>query len=239
LSEQENPAPASQIENWLLEEISLSHKPLIRYGRWIFSAIALISILGFSLNLLPGWCLSTALALNFIILGTTIKQINFIHQKHSGIVKTIAHHEALLAYVSQLKFEHSNLSEIQNYAQHSLQAIRDLHRALNRFDVRLNGFMGIVMNIVFMFDYHCLVEIESWKNNNRNALQKSLKNMANMEYAISLANFAFQRPNFNFPQFTSHDVQTLLFLILCGTSSPRWPLLHIRARRWAIELWWI
>jgi hypothetical protein len=205
LSEQENPAPASQIENWLNEEISLSQKPLIRYGRWIFSAIALISILGFAFNFLPGWCLSTALTLNFIMLGTTIKQINFIHQKHSGIVKTIAHHEALLAYVSQLKFEHLSLSEIQNDAQHSLQAIKNLHRALNRFDVRLNGFMGIVMNIVFMFDYHCLVEIETWKNNNRNALQKSLKNMATMEYSISLANFAFQRPNFNFPQFTSQD----------------------------------
>lgn len=202
LSEQENPAPASQIENWLNEKISLSQKPVVLYGRWILSAVTLISILGFSFNFLPGWCLSTALALNFIILGTTIKQINFIHQKHSGIVKTIAHHEALLAYVSHLKFEHSNLSEIQNDAQHSLQAIKNLHRALNRFDVRLNGFMGIVMNLVFMFDYHCLVQIETWKNRNRNALQKSLKNMAIMEYSISLANFAFQRPNFHFPQFT-------------------------------------
>ena len=203
LSEEENPSPAAQTQEWLDETYTFLQDPLVRFGRWIFPAITLISLLGYLLNFLPVWLLSLSIGINLLILGRTIQKINAVHNRHSEIGKSIAHHLALIRYWADQKLEQKSLQQSHAAAVNSLKAVHELHTLLNRFDIRLNGLMGILLNTFLLFDYHCLFAIESWKLKHRSTLLTSMREMALLEQWISMGNFAFQRPGFHFPEITT------------------------------------
>lgn len=196
------PLPNAKIENWLYEDLSFLNQAIIKWGRWIFPSITLLIIIGYSISLVPAWALSISIAVNLLVLSRTIKTINTIHNRHSGMSQAIAHHYALTNYCRTQQFNHPLLVVAINSAQESYQAVGQLHRLLNRFDVRLNGFMGILLNTFLLYDYHCLFEIEKWKKTQHLTILKSLHAISTMEYWISLGNFAFQRPDFNFAEIT-------------------------------------
>lgn len=199
---EKSPLPNSKIENWINEELPFLNQVIIRWGRWLFPSITLMIILGYSFSLIPAWALSISIAVNLLVLSRTIKTINTIHNRHSGMSQAIAHHYALINYCRKQNFAHSYLVEAIKSAQESYQAVGQLHRLLNRFDIRLNGFMGILLNTFFLFDYHCLYEIEKWKRTHQTTIFRSLQAMSTMEYWISLGNFAYQRPEFTVPELS-------------------------------------
>ena len=206
ISETEHPASVAQSAHWINESLPLLNKPLVKWGRFIFPGITLILWVAYMLQLAPVSLLLASIGLNMAVLGQHIRTVNSIHRRHSEMPKVIAHHLALIDITSKQTFENAELKRIQQSSQEALNAVKELHVLLNRFDMRLNGFMGILLNTIFLFDYHCLFAIEKWKKAHKDVLLKSLNDRVWMEQFVSLANFSYQRPSFIFPEIENDKV---------------------------------
>jgi hypothetical protein len=212
ISETEQPASVAQSTNWLNESLPLLNKPLVKWGRYIFPAITIILWAAYLIQLAPVSLLLASIGLNMAVLGQHIRIVNSIHRRHSDMPKVIAHHLALINIIAKQEFKNTQLKLIQDSSKEAQNAVNQLHILLNRFDMRLNGFMGILLNSLFLFDYHCLFAIEQWKIKYKDVLLKSLNDRVWMEQYVSLANFSYQHPSFIYPEINNDETMQAIGL---------------------------
>jgi MutS domain V len=78
-------------------------------------------------------------------------------------------------------------------------AIRKLARLSSYFDQRLNAVVNFIFNNLFLYNLHCMVALEKWKEANKNAFPEWIEAVSNIECLNSLAAFAFNNPEYVYP----------------------------------------
>jgi hypothetical protein len=91
------------------------------------------------------------------------------------------------------------LQELRTHTGNAHTAIRRLSRLTNAFDQRLNLLVNLVLSNFFFYDLHCMIGLERWKAANRSELLTWLDAVATVESLNSLATFAFNNPDNNYP----------------------------------------
>jgi hypothetical protein len=91
------------------------------------------------------------------------------------------------------------LQELRTHTGNAHTAIRRLSRLTNAFDQRLNLLVNLVLSNFFFYDLHCMIGLERWKAANRAELLTWLDAVATVESLNSLATFAFNNPENNYP----------------------------------------
>jgi hypothetical protein len=91
------------------------------------------------------------------------------------------------------------LQELRTHTGNAHTAIRRLSRLTNAFDQRLNLLVNLVLSNFFFYDLHCMIGLERWKAANRAELLTWLDAVATVESLNSLATFAFNNPDNNYP----------------------------------------
>jgi len=91
------------------------------------------------------------------------------------------------------------LQELRTHTGNAHAAIRRLSRLTNAFDQRLNLLVNLVLSNFFFYDLHCMIGLERWKAANRAELLTWLDAVATVESLNSLATFAFNNPDNNYP----------------------------------------
>lgn len=80
--------------------------------------------------------------------------------------------------------------------------VKRLSRILNYFDSRLNMIMGVVLNGIFLWDYHCVISMEKWKNNMSEKLPGWFDILARVDAINSLAFYANNHPDFAYAEIS-------------------------------------
>lgn len=146
-------------------------------------------------------------------IGITAYHFNTISQIHNNLGKQagkLQQYRKLLEYLEGEGW----ISDEMNSFHHRTQTggkeasaiIGSLIAILERFDYRLNLIAGILLNILFLWDIRMVRQLEFWKEKNANHVEDWLRVLNEVEYLISQASFAFNHPDYIFPEIANDDL---------------------------------
>jgi hypothetical protein len=87
--------------------------------------------------------------------------------------------------------------------------IKELGKLVDKLNYRLNWIVGILMNIIFIWDIRQVIAIEHWKEQNQQSLETAFDVLAEFEALISLSSLAINYPEWTFPQIADGDAYTI------------------------------
>jgi hypothetical protein len=133
-----------------------------------------------------------------------VRYLKYIGQQH----QLIGHnHEVLDQFAGILAvFNNTDttgsvvLQQLRTHTGNAHTAIRRLSRLTNAFDQRLNLLVNLLLSNFFFYDLHCMIGLERWKAANRAEFLDWLDAVATVERLNSLATFAFNNPDNNYPE---------------------------------------
>lgn len=145
---------------------------------------------------------------NLGLLGNFFKRIMIENANSDTIDKALLHYSSLLTKIEKSSFKSAHLIDLQqqllvNKANTSLK-IKKLSELFARLDSISNLITTPVLNGTFLFHLHTLKALIKWKKNNGSQLMKALEIMGEVEMLNSLANFAYNNPNYAFPKLNNN-----------------------------------
>ena len=165
----------------------------------IFIALAIAGILPSSM----AGVVFVGFATCSFIFSKSITKLQTIYGKKLQILGTYAR----LIRIIESKDVHSNaLKEIQNLVggkqETASQAVHRLTALMNALDQRNNIMMLIILNGLFFWELRQFMKVEAWKEKHASELSSWLKAIGEMDAYCSLATFAYNHPDYIFPEIT-------------------------------------
>jgi MutS domain V len=152
--------------------------------------------------------------LNLIVVATQQKHIKEEHRLLSNTSGVLKKYSKLLQTIENEPFESDLLRGIVernscSANQIGSNSIHKLSKILNQFDTILNPFAAILMNGLFQYHLHALFTLEKWKIDNKKAVFEWFETIGTFEALSSIANFAYNNPDFIFPEITTEAKMVL------------------------------
>lgn len=151
--------------------------------------------------------LSYVFIANTMVLGKAFKRIQSEIAKADHIDKTIKQYSLLVKKIETEKFQSKKLNDLQKQLiSKNVSAsthLNDLSELFSRMDTISNLVTAIVFNGTFLFNLHVLRVLLKWKDNYSHELENWIAIMGEFEALNSLANLAYNNPDFVFPEINS------------------------------------
>jgi len=192
------------ITNWLNEKDLFNH-PALKIILFALPVLTLSLGLCFLLGQMGKGYFIYACLLQLAISGKYAGRITKIQSKLSSrfaiienyikIVKTIEDEKFQSTYL--LKIQKTFINEKQNFSvTHTLIRLKKL---LDKLDARLNIYLAVVLNGLFLWDIHTTAQIESWKRKNKENLITWMLAVGEIDALVSLGLFASNHKEYNYP----------------------------------------
>jgi len=201
--------PLAEIEikslnDWLKEDDNFFTTPFIKHSAYILPAAAVITLLFVFGGILSLKVFILLFVFNLMLIGIFIKRSNRIHamvsQKHIFLSSV----EQLVFSFEKEQFKSSVLTETQEKMctkeGSAAEKIRELKILIQAFDNRLNLFVGFILNGLLLWDFHCIIKLEKWRASVSSSLPVWLNLLGKIDGLNSLANYAYNNPDYSFPQ---------------------------------------
>lgn len=193
----------SSFLQWLQKDAEIEFKPVF----FFIIPLLTISLLVVFVKFLP-W-MSYLLA--FVPAGIfALRNAEKINEFESGSSK---HADALKAYakafewIQDKQFASQKNSDVQNLLiQDGVGAsskIKKLSFILHQLDMRYN-FFGLVINVLFPWDYYYSYRLQSWKNEHKVSGKVWFEALGEFEAISSLATLAYNNPEWTYPTLTEN-----------------------------------
>lgn len=121
----------------------------------------------------------------------------------NSIVKELSVTEQLIRCIETSNFNAIRLQQLQaklHVGSHKAsQSINNLKGILNRFDVRLNVYLFLILNTLLLWDVWQIRALNKWKIANKNYVKTWFEIIAEMEVINTLSILAFNHPKWIFP----------------------------------------
>ncbi len=134
----------------------------------------------------------------------TGKRVASLYRSTSRHFKILRTYGKILREIEKENFRSPRLTSLQRelWAGESMAslAIKKLAVLLEWLDVRSSEFMHSVLNNLLLWDLQCVYRLEKWKRKYAARTGLWLEVMGEMEVLSSLANLAFNHPDWAFPQ---------------------------------------
>jgi DNA mismatch repair ATPase MutS len=119
--------------------------------------------------------------------------------------KNIRVYYKMLRHIENKKFHTDMLKELKGSLygkdkKSASKAITELVKITDKISDRSNLF-SIILNILFLWDYHLIIKLESWKRSYGVDIEKWLQCIGEFEALASLAIIAFDNPHWAEPEF--------------------------------------
>jgi len=144
---------------------------------------------------------------NMIVLGQSFKRIQSEIAKSDNIDKIIKQYSLLVEKIESETFQSKKLIDLQQQLIFKNAAasvhLKQLSELFSRMDTINNFVTAIVFNGTFLFNLHVLKALLKWKDNYSDELEKWINIIGEFEALNSLANLAYNNPDFVFPEINS------------------------------------
>jgi MutS domain V len=195
-----------KLKRWLNEPGNFIHNRKLIYSLWILPSLTFLSIIFWLITKINVFT-EVLLTIQFIYVLFKQRQINVIHEKLSNKNKVIQSYSELLFMIEQEKFSAAELKNAQsvlvNDKNSAAKQIKRLSVILNAFDRRLNLLVSFILNTLYMADIWNVVYLEKWKETNKTQVDAWFNSIGKFDAFSSLANYAFNNPDFTFPEFNT------------------------------------
>ncbi|MCK9639409.1 MAG: hypothetical protein M0R39_05820 [Prolixibacteraceae bacterium] len=145
--------------------------------------------------------------LNLSLVAWRLRSIGKLHMKLSKNYIFLSSLGTLLATFEKEPFKSPVLRKIQSDISGAqgtaVIQFKKLSRILQAFDNRINLLVGLFLNGLLLWDFHCVYKLEKWKEKSKDRLPQWLNHLGEIDAFISLANFAYNNPDFVYPVVTS------------------------------------
>ena len=142
--------------------------------------------------------------LHLLIINNTKNNIKIIHAQVSKNVNLLKAYTDIISVIEKEKFQSQTLQLLCNNIKNASQSIKYLTKILNNLDFRFNILVHPIINTLFLFDFHNVVKLERWKQNNVHNTVKWFLSVGEFEVLSSFANLSFNNPDWVFPKISAH-----------------------------------
>jgi hypothetical protein len=144
---------------------------------------------------------------NLMVLGRSFKRIQSEIAKADNVDKIIKQYSLLVQKIETETFQSKRLIDLQKQLIFrnvtASTHLKDLSELFSRMDTINNLVTAIVFNGTFLFNLHVLKALLKWKDNYSTELEKWITIIGEFEALNSLANLAYNNPDFVFPEINS------------------------------------
>lgn len=144
---------------------------------------------------------------NLIVLGQSFKRIQSEITKADNVDKIIKQYSLLVEKIEKETFKSKKLIDLQQQLifknATASKHLKDLSELFSNMDTINNFVTAIVFNGSFLFNLHVLKSLLKWKENYSTELEKWIDIIGEFEALNSLANLAYNNPDFVFPEINS------------------------------------
>jgi DNA mismatch repair ATPase MutS len=123
----------------------------------------------------------------------------------NGIVKQVSTLQQLLHWIEGKNFKSVLLQRLQQSAKRGERTghaeVKQLSTLLDRFDMRLNIYVFLILNSFLLWDVRQMIALNRWRQNNRERVGAWFHLVAEMEVLNSLATLHFNQPQWSWPTF--------------------------------------
>lgn len=170
---------------------------------WLIPAIWLITLIGTIFNFIDIIVPGLLFPFCFVIANLRAKDITALHNSVNKMEKILSTYSELIKSIEGDTFHSSLLQNISTQflskngtASHS---IKQLSQYIGALDQRFS-LAGILLNIFLLRDTRQAINLERWKLIHSNTTKNWFKALAKFDALSSLAGFAFNHPNYIYPQ---------------------------------------
>ncbi|WP_418262606.1 MutS-related protein [Flavobacterium faecale] len=167
--------------------------------------------------------LSYLFILNLIVLGKFLKRIKIEIANSDNIDNIVKQYSLLLQKIENETFQSKKLKGLQHKltfkTENSSAHLKQLSALFSKNDTIANLITAVLFNGAFLFNLHVLKSLIQWKKEHAQVLEEWLEIIGEVEALNSLANFAYNNPDFVFPVLNSNykiDFENLSHPLLNG-----------------------
>lgn len=176
----------------------------------VFSVLSLAVISLYYFNYLPGWGLLFWFFLGLGITGKYLSRVNALSQNTSQAQSSFQQYQKLILLLENMKYQSQLLQNEKEYILEEgikvSQILKQFSGMLNAFDQRNNMIFGALANGFLLWDLRYAYSIEKWISVHGNSIERWLNTIAFFDSYNSLGNFAFNHPDYTFPEITKNDL---------------------------------
>ncbi len=177
-----------------------------KYFLVIIPIISILLILATSLGFIAFNILAIYIIILLTISGFKIKNINEFHNLISNRSKVFKRYSELLEMIEKQEFSADELKNLQAKLlikqTKASKVLKDFSALLNALDNRLNVFFAFLSNGFLLWDIQVVRRIELWQDKYSVGIESWFDVIAEFEFLNSLANFAYNNPEFVFPDIS-------------------------------------
>jgi DNA mismatch repair ATPase MutS len=197
-----------KVEAWLNDKSLPYASKNWSYFVSIYSLLTTASAIAAILDWIPSAIFSFLFLIYFIVALSLSKRVMKPYLQLSGVVKEVSTIYRLINWIEKPNFQSGQLIELQNRMmtedRKASTEIKTLEQILNRFDLRLNVFVFLVLNSFLLWDVRQMRSLNKWKEKNSELLPQCFKVIGEIEVLNSLAVLHFNQPHWAFPQFENY-----------------------------------
>jgi hypothetical protein len=219
LSVDEGPKDQERLTQWLQGADLFYNNIVARVAAILMPALSTVFIIWSVVTGSVVAGLGLTVVANWILLAVFQKKIKQAVQEIGSSAALIDKYESLLQQIGTGDFTHAWLQKLRDDAKKSGDSLTRFRKLVHLFDSRSNGMTGPLMNTLFLFDFYCLLRLESWRKNNKSLLIHAIDATIETDVYVSCAVYAFNHPGQVYPEITSAGTEIF-------ARDLRHPLLH-------------
>ena len=198
-----------ELIDWMNSGFYFSKIRLLPFLLWALPLIALTALILTILGILPFMGLVLIVLMMFGVVVFFNKEIVKIHGQIGKKVNILNKYEKLLILIEQADFNSKYLQTLLKQTRTSdkpaSEAIRHLKNLAKALDNRLNFVFIFFADGFLLWDLQVVLRLEKWRQKNQAFLPQWFACIYELDALSSQAAFAFNHPEFTFPELKQGD----------------------------------
>ncbi|MFT3981525.1 MAG: hypothetical protein QM687_13715 [Ferruginibacter sp.] len=196
-----------KLQSWL-KEPPLFQKPFYRMIRFVIPLLSTGICIATIADLVPMNVFYTALFSMFIIVYLLERKIHSVHNNLGKIVEQLNTLSKSIDHIEKKKFQSPLLQQMQEELAKNRKAsasIAELKNILDRLDIRFNIVISAPLNLLFLWNYQQVLQLEKWRMSYDTNVHHWFKNLGIFEALSSFGTILFNNPQWCFPVLNDED----------------------------------
>ncbi|MBW6537409.1 MAG: hypothetical protein K0B11_20545 [Mariniphaga sp.] len=201
----ETPELNEEIKHWSETELNLNRPAAIRASIIVIPLLTILAAIPAFMGISNFW-LVLMLFIQWGILWFSRKRVTQYYEFFGRKSELLGKYMQLLEFIEEREFQSPFLLDLQKKVLNPDKAshiFRQLKKLVGQFEYRQNLVIAVVFNSLFLWDLRCVYKLWNWHRHNRKKLTVWLDIIAETDALISLANLAYNQPEFTYPKI--HD----------------------------------
>lgn len=162
------------------------------------------------LGRVPWWAFFAPLVVGIVLTRTYRARVDAALSVAASKESALGRYGEMLARIEVETFTSSALSALaRDLTSTGVSATREMERLgriVSFVDARQNEFFALFVSPVLLWDVHCAVALEEWRARAGKAASSWFSALSEMEGYASLSTFAFENPDYAYPEMSESPV---------------------------------